>query len=426
MHATESSVVDVAAAVILRNDGRFLLTRRPPGKVYAGYWEFPGGKVERGEALPTALARELHEELGLDVTRAYPWIVQSYVYPHAHVRLHFFRVLGWRGDPHPREEQALAWAAVHDLGVAPLLPANGPVLRALALPDRLGITRAGELGMADFLTKLNAALRGGLRMVMVREKVMQRDQLTTFAAEVVQRCHAAGALVVVNGDAELAAKCGADGVHLPAYALMHAQSAPQARLCGASCHDAGELARTEALRFDYAVLGPVLPTSSHPGQPAIGLGAFRRAGARVHAARLCIGRDAAERSGAGLGARRARHRHDARGLGLNLGLLGLVFRLRLALLERDAVALGSPLAEIDKLAALGAERAIGICRAQGCGCAAPWAVHHPLSVDRHHRLQNVSSKGTSVGLTRGRCAPAPKVKRMLSAYLFALTSGTHS
>lgn len=266
----ESSVVDVAAAVILRGDGRFLLAQRPPGKVYAGYWEFPGGKVEPGEPLCAALARELQEELGLQVTRAYPWIVQSYVYPHAHVRLHFFRVLGWCGDPRPREEQALTWAAVHDLGVAPLLPANGPVLRALALPDRLGITRATELGVADFLTKLDAALRRGLRMVMVREKAMPRDQLTRFAAEVVKRCHAAGALAVINGETELALACGGDGVHLPAYALMHAQSAPQARVRGASCHDAGELARADALGLDYAVLGPVLPTSTHPGLPAMG------------------------------------------------------------------------------------------------------------------------------------------------------------
>jgi 8-oxo-dGTP diphosphatase len=90
------AIVDVAAAVILRPDGAFLLACRPPGKVYAGYWEFPGGKVEPGEGLADALARELHEELGIDVVSATPWITRVFSYPHATVRLHFFRVFARR------------------------------------------------------------------------------------------------------------------------------------------------------------------------------------------------------------------------------------------------------------------------------------------------------------------------------------------
>jgi 8-oxo-dGTP diphosphatase len=263
-------MVQVAAAVILRADGRFLLAQRPPGKVYAGYWEFPGGKVERGEPLADALARELHEEVGIDVTRAYPWIVQRYVYPHAHVQLNFFRVLAWTGQPHPKEDQALAWAALHDLGVGPLLPANGPVLRALALPDRLGITRAHDLGIEPFLQRLDAALAGGLRLVMVREKQMPGARLAPFACEVVRRCRAAGAQAIIHGDAQLAEACAADGVHLSSAALLGAAARPHAGLCGASCHDAGELEHAQRLGLDYALLGAVLPTASHPGQPAMG------------------------------------------------------------------------------------------------------------------------------------------------------------
>jgi 8-oxo-dGTP diphosphatase len=265
-----ADLVQVVAAVILREDGRFLLAQRPPGKVYAGYWEFPGGKVEHGEPLAAALARELHEELGIEVTRAYPWIVRRYRYPHAHVQLNFFRVLGWSGEPHAREEQALAWGALHDLGVTPLLPANGPVLRALALPDRLGITRAHEVGPEPFLQQLDAALARGLRLVMVREKQMPAGELEPFAGEVVRRCHAAGAQALLHGDTQLAAACGADGVHLSAPALLQASTRPSVVLCGASCHDAGELERAQRLDLDYAVLGAVLPTASHPGQPAMG------------------------------------------------------------------------------------------------------------------------------------------------------------
>src|SRR5574340_320755 len=128
---TPKKIVDVVAAVVLQPDGRFLLARRPEGKPYAGDWEFPGGKVEAGETLLHALARELHEELGIEVERAWPWLVRHFDYEHASVKLHFFRVVGWHGEPHGREGQLLAWQAPGQVDVAPLLPANGPILSAL-------------------------------------------------------------------------------------------------------------------------------------------------------------------------------------------------------------------------------------------------------------------------------------------------------
>src|SRR5260221_5102826 len=139
-------VIEVAAAVIQRRDGRFLLAQRPHGKVYAGYWEFPGGKVEAGEAAEHALARELHEELGIDVRASYPWITREHIYPHGHVRLHFYRVLEWAGEPHPREDQAIAWQAIAAPMAAPMLPANAPVLASLALPHEYAISDAARLG----------------------------------------------------------------------------------------------------------------------------------------------------------------------------------------------------------------------------------------------------------------------------------------
>ncbi|HXV08931.1 MAG TPA: thiamine phosphate synthase, partial [Burkholderiales bacterium] len=124
--------------------------------------------------------------------------------------------------------------------------------------------------LEPFLRQLDAALARGLRMVMVREKKMRADALAVFAGEVVRRCHAAGAQALIHGDARLAAACGADGVHLSAPALLQASTRPSAGLCGASCHDAGELQQAQRLDLDYAVLGAVLPTASHPGQPALG------------------------------------------------------------------------------------------------------------------------------------------------------------
>ena len=107
--AQRQRIVRVAAAVVVHPDGRVLLAQRPPGKHYAGYWEFPGGKLEAGEEPADALARELREELGIAVTRAAPWITQEFVYPHAHVELHFFRVFGYTGNPVGHDGQAFAW-----------------------------------------------------------------------------------------------------------------------------------------------------------------------------------------------------------------------------------------------------------------------------------------------------------------------------
>jgi 8-oxo-dGTP diphosphatase len=236
--------------------------------------------VEPGEPVMQALTRELHEELGIDVLRAYRWIVLTYHYPHAHVRLHFHRVTQWHGEPHAREGQQLEWNGPGAPRVAPVLPANGPVLRGLSLPPMLGITHAEQMGESAQLAALDAALAGGLRLVMVREKRMGAQQLLAFARRVVARCHAAGARVLINGDAGVAQACGADGLHLPAALLLASHARPDAALCGASCHDARELARAAALGLDYVVLGPVLPTLSHPG--ALTLGWAGLAGSTAH------------------------------------------------------------------------------------------------------------------------------------------------
>lgn len=123
--------VDVAVGVLIDAAGRFLLTSRPVGKVYAGYWEFPGGKLEAGESVEDALARELEEELGIRIDGAERWKVEVFDYPHALVRLHFCKVRGWAGALAMREGQSASWQGL-PVGVAPVLPGTVPVLRWLA------------------------------------------------------------------------------------------------------------------------------------------------------------------------------------------------------------------------------------------------------------------------------------------------------
>jgi 8-oxo-dGTP diphosphatase len=128
----DRKIVEVAVGVLVRDDGDFLLTSRPAGKEYAGYWEFPGGKLETGESVEQALKRELHEELGIEVMLSEPWRTEIVDYPHALVRLHFQKVFAWHGDLQMREGQSFAWQTL-PVDVQPILPGTVPVLAWFAI-----------------------------------------------------------------------------------------------------------------------------------------------------------------------------------------------------------------------------------------------------------------------------------------------------
>lgn len=277
MNNSITKIVEVAAAVLQRPDGTFLLAQRPPDKIWAGFWEFPGGKVEQGESAHDALVRELREELGIEVLTAYPWISRVFTYPHATVRLSFFRVTEWRGELYPHEGQQFSWqqplspsGARGYASVSPVLPANAPVLRALELPPLYAISNAAELGVEEFIRRLEAALRGGLRLIQLREKNLGREVLRELAQRVVMLAHAQGATVLISGDVALAQEVGADGVQLTSAQLAKCAERPAVVWCGASCHSAEELRRAEHLGCDFAMLSPVLPTMSHPGAAHMG------------------------------------------------------------------------------------------------------------------------------------------------------------
>lgn len=309
-------LTEVAAAVIERRaaDGamEFLLGRRAPGTFYPGYWEFPGGKVEPGETARAALVRELGEELGIGVSRADPWLRREHMYEHAHVRLNFFRVRDWCGELHDHVHSALAWQRADALTVSPMLPANAPVLAALALPDFYAISHAGEIGVDAQLLALAGALEDGLRLVQLREPALDAPRRAAFVHAAVDLCHQYGARVLVNGDAGLADAAGADGLHVPARMLAGMESRPAFPLVAASCHTAGELVRAAQLGCDFAVFGPVAATASHPGIAGIGWAGLAAVLAVPPLPTFALGgvspadRDAAQRAGAhGIAAIRA-------------------------------------------------------------------------------------------------------------------------
>jgi len=262
--------VNAAVAVLLRDDGKVLLGQRPGGKSWAGWWEFPGGKIEEGEMPYHALQREMQEELGTSAIEAYPWLTRSFDYPERSVKLHFFMVRRWTVEPHGKEDQQLSWQNPMNLTIGPMLPANAPILDALTLPPVYAITNLAETEENNFFQRLKIALDAGLKLIQVREKHLNAHQLEAFIKRVMTLSQPYGAKVMINADIALAQELNADGVHLTASQLMALPSKPEGLLCGASCHNAAELAQAANLALDFVVLAPVMPTHSHPEVEPLG------------------------------------------------------------------------------------------------------------------------------------------------------------
>lgn len=289
--------IHVVAGVIRDTLGRILLARRTEGRDLAGLWEFPGGKVEPGESAQAALVRELREELGIEATIGAPLMQVPQHYPDKRLVLDVHHV-DYRGVPKGLDGQALVWAPPQTLARYPMPPADRPVVAALLQPDRYLVTPApAPDGDTAWLASLARALDGGVRRVQLRAPGIEPARWARLAAQAARLCQDAGAEVLVNGDAELAERLGAGlhlratqladppvGAHLGATALGGCSQArpsalPRARghgLLAASCHDRDDLLRAGQLGCDFVVLGPVLPTASHPGAPGLGWDAFAR------------------------------------------------------------------------------------------------------------------------------------------------------
>ena len=278
-------ITDVAVGVILRPDGTVLLGSRPAGKPWPGWWELPGGKIEFGESVLQALARELTEELGIRMTQASPWVTYVHRYPTTTVRLAFCRVTGWEGEPRGLEGQELRWVDIRHAHETPqLLPATYPPLRWLQLPDTYLISSAGSSdGLTAFMARLDQALASGLKLLQWREPGWpggaDAPDLLAALRDAHARCAAMGAKVLVNSAHPRVWCDEADGLHLRAADALVLQERPELRdgkLLGISTHDQADLEHARKLAADFAVLGPVLPTASHPGHAGIGWEEFGR------------------------------------------------------------------------------------------------------------------------------------------------------
>ena len=276
---TDPSVIDVAVGVILRDDGSFLLAQRPDGKPMAGWWEFPGGKLERGETVLDALIREFDEELGLEVIDAHPWVQRVVTYPHATVRLHFWRSFGegreWRGVPQSKEGQDFRWEHIDRLTTDPWLKGAEPVKRWLRLPALYAISNATRVGVEAFLATFDRQLEAGaIHQLQLREPGLDDGAFASLFDEVAARCRAHRVRLLVNSSHAERFWHRADGVHLTAHDLLLLDARPPVDWCVGSCHDVRDLEHAGALELDAAVLGPVRATASHPGRPGMGWSTF--------------------------------------------------------------------------------------------------------------------------------------------------------
>ena len=269
--------------------GRVLVAQRPEGKSLAGGWEFPGGKLHEGEGRLEGLARELHEELGIRIEPAScrPLIRYLHAYAGLEVVLDAWRVGRWTGTLQLLEHQALDWRRPARLLDTGLLPADAAIVKAIRLPALLAITPPeadrGEERFLDDIEALGATLGRGL--VCVRRPDLDAARLVALAGGAACRLEGSATRLLLHGepntlwpalqearDAAAERFQVAAGIHMPGRCLeaLRSRPIPEAAWLGASCHDATQLARAASIGVDYAFLGPVKATASHPGQPGMG------------------------------------------------------------------------------------------------------------------------------------------------------------
>jgi len=270
--------IQVVAAVLTDADNRVLISQRPAGKFMAGYWEFPGGKLEAGETSLVGLKRELHEELGITVQYARPLIRLTHAYEAMHVDLDVWRVADYSGQARSAEQQSLAWVRPPELGGWKLLPADGPIITAIRFPPVMLVTPSPATDREHFLQTLEQALERGLDLVQLRAPELEQSDYVSLARAAIAICHRHAARVILNAEPEVARDLGADGVHLSNARLSRISSRPLSEdfLVGASCHDETGLRRASACGLDYVILGPVQATPSHAHATSLGWDGFKR------------------------------------------------------------------------------------------------------------------------------------------------------
>ena len=267
--------VNVSVAVLINADHQVLLGQRPPLKAWEGWWEFPGGKIEKGETSVDALYREIYEEIGVKITQFKKWVTRKYSYGENDITLHFFKVQKWEGEVSSKENQKLVWTYLKNPNVSPILPANLFVQKAFDLPKYYAITNLSEMSKKVFFNQLENKITNGLKMIQVREKNISFNEFKIFSKEVIKICKPKNVKVIINSDINLAYEIKSDGVHLTSKDLISIKTKPKNLIVSASCHTQEEINIAEKLNIHFVALSAVNKTKSHSNIKPIGWNKFQ-------------------------------------------------------------------------------------------------------------------------------------------------------
>jgi len=265
-----TKTVHVAVGVIEDPQGRILIARRPDHVHQGGMWEFPGGKVDEGEDVITALRRELREEIGIDVKTTSPLLTITHDYGDKQVLLDVHRVTSFQGEPHGLEGQPVRWVNRDEIRKYTFPEANRGIINAVLLPDRYMIT-ATYSNASDYLVSISSAVSHGIRLVQFRAGHLADDKYAQIAGQIIAE-YGSRVSVVLNSSPEVYKQTQAAGLHLNSRRLMQTSERPvsASKLLSASVHTLAELSQAMKIGADFIVVSPVKPTASHPGAPPLG------------------------------------------------------------------------------------------------------------------------------------------------------------
>ena len=268
----------MAVGILKDSDGKYLLGKRLASQSWAGWWEFPGGKLESNESPSEALNREIFEELGVSINKYRQWITRRVIEKNKITILYFFLITSWTGMVEGREGQELQWVDFKTYNETRVLPPNQIIHNALKndLPDIYAITNFQERSSNNFFQALKSQVNDGLRLIQIREKNLMQTELEELIRRIKKILQHTNVRIIINSSLDLAYKYKLDGVHLNSKQLYELKYFPKDLLVGVSCHSKKDLGVAEEKKADFAVLGSVKQTLTHPNLEPIGWKKFNK------------------------------------------------------------------------------------------------------------------------------------------------------
>ena len=318
-----NSRIHVAVGVIVSQDKKqVLISKRTPKQHLAGLWEFPGGKVEKGENVEAALKREVYEELGIIVISCNQLITVSHDYPNKNVYLDVWLIEEWNGEPVAKEEQEFTWANINELSSFEFPEANKHIIQTLSLSPYYLISPESYGNITDFISVIGKSINFGVKLFQLRLKTRDEPEYSQLIKRINELTKKHNVKFIVNGKPNDIDKFNANGIHLKSEYLYDYNKRPinEEFILGASCHNEAELLQAEKINVNYAFISPVKKTGSHPEAIAIGWQQFKVLSEKVKFPVYALG-------GMSLDDLEIARQHNAYGIAMISAIWGKPFKL---------------------------------------------------------------------------------------------------